>query len=61
MTCPLTRQKATTSRQPQQTDVVMQLKARIINALRTFPTEIQQANSELLERTVNATLIRLAH
>ena len=32
----------------------MQLKARIISALRTFPKEIQQANSELLEQTVKS-------
>lgn len=32
----------------QQPDIVAQLKARIIAALRTFPQEIQDANSELL-------------
>lgn len=33
----------------EQANVVKELKARIISALRTFPKEIQQANSELLE------------
>jgi arylsulfatase A len=33
-----------------QATVITELKARIVSALRTFPAEIQQANSELLDR-----------